>query len=66
MVQSHQKRRLKDELQMKKIPENAHYLGASLFSSGRRTRDFSSCKTSWRLASKVGGAKIFPRLAIIP
>jgi hypothetical protein len=34
------KRRLKNLLQMKKVPDNANYLGAPLFSSRSRSKDF--------------------------
>ena len=40
MVQLNKKRRLKNELQMKKVPDNAYYLGAPLFNSRSRTKDF--------------------------
>ena len=40
LVPLNQKRRLKGELQMKKVSEHAKYLGAPLFSSGSRVKDF--------------------------
>jgi hypothetical protein len=41
LVPLNQKRRLKAELQMNKVQENASYLGAPLFASGKRLRDFN-------------------------
>jgi hypothetical protein len=40
LVHLNQKRRLKNMLQMKKVLENAKYLGAPLFSSRSRSKDF--------------------------
>jgi hypothetical protein len=40
MVSLNQKIRLKNDLQMKKIPENASYLGAPLFNTRSRVKDF--------------------------
>ena len=40
MVQLNKKMRLKNELQMKKVPDNAYYLGAPLFNSRSETKDF--------------------------
>ena len=40
LVSLNQRRRIKSELQMKKISDQASYLGAPLFSSGNRTKDF--------------------------
>jgi hypothetical protein len=40
LVHLNQKRRLKNMLQMKKVPENAKYLGVPLFSSRSRSKDF--------------------------
>ena len=41
LVPLNKKRRLKAELQMNKVQENASYLGAPLFASGKRLRDFN-------------------------
>ena len=40
LVHLNQKRRLKNILQMKKVPKNAKYLGGPLFSSRSRSKDF--------------------------
>ncbi len=55
MVHLNQKRRLKQLLQMKKVPENAFYLGAPLFTSRSRSKDFKYLQdkletrlTGWR------------------
>uniref|UniRef100_A0A2N9HMY2 Reverse transcriptase domain-containing protein n=1 Tax=Fagus sylvatica TaxID=28930 RepID=A0A2N9HMY2_FAGSY len=40
LVNLSQRRKLKEILQMKKVPKNAKYLGAPLFSSRSRSKDF--------------------------
>ena len=58
LVNLSQRRRLKEILQMKKVPENAKYLGAPLFSSRSRSKDFQYLQeklenrlTGWRSKS---------------
>ena len=40
MVSLHQRRRLKSELHMKRVPDHASYLGSPLFTSGNKIKDF--------------------------
>ena len=53
VVQLNQKRRLKNILQMKKVPENARYLGASLFITRSRVKDFKYLQE--KLESRLNG-----------
>jgi hypothetical protein len=53
MVSSNQKRRLKSELDMKKISDQATYLGAPLFATSNRTKDFKYLQD--KLESRLKG-----------
>jgi hypothetical protein len=53
VVQLNQKRRLKDLLQMKKVPDNAFYLRAPLFATRSRSKDFRYLQE--KLESRLNG-----------
>ena len=53
MVSSNQKRRLKSELDMKKISDQATYLGAPLFATSNKTKDFKYLQD--KLESRLKG-----------
>jgi hypothetical protein len=55
LVTPSQKRRLKRKLQMKKVSDQAKYLGAPLFSSGYRVKDFQFLQD--KLEAKLKGWK---------